>query len=556
MKKILSLTLCLSFLLSVLLISTAQAVSDDDRVRVGLFYGNSALATANLENNVGSGYRFGYYDSGDRFVPLGSTTQTQISMLKTQTIYLKGDQYYDSNPGGASAVIGCYHLQLPNTYSSFEEAQAAASDYSEGFPAWISGQFVVRVGAYESKSAAQSAQGSLGLGSASILGTTSAGINVTRTKTAKILFQFDSGQTFAVSPGTSDSAQNVTWFKGFRYYGDFLYERLGGGNLTISNFVSMDQYLKGVLPYEMSASWPLEALKAQAVCARTYTYASTGNRHSSQHFDICNTTCCQVYRGLNSAGANSDRAVEETAGICVYYQGKLAQTFYYSSNGGASEDVKNVWGSSYPYLAGVKDPYEATIEKSIQNYRWSVTYTSDQLTKLLQGKGYQCSKIVDLKVTQFTPMGNVFSIAFIDSNGKSFPFTKERVRTILGLRSMRYQVNGDSGGATSSAYYVDEGGETISDLSGQWTIGSNGNKTKLAGSDLYAITSAGTEALQGGTVSAPATSSTSASGVFTINGSGYGHHVGMSQWGAYAMAKQGSSYQDILKFYFTGIDLN
>jgi len=554
MKNISGLFLLLLILSFAVSSGSALAATTDEMVRVGLFYGDGALSTANLENSSGSGYRFGYYDSADCFINLGSTQETQISMLKAQNIYLKDDLYYPTDPGNSTAVIGCYHLQLPETYASFQEAQVAAARISNAFPAWISGQYVVRIGSYPTKDAAQSAGANLGIASTSIVGTSAYGLSVTRSKTPNILFQFDSGgaQTFVVNPDLSDSIKSITWFKGYRYYGDFIYERINGGNLTVSNYLSMDDYVKGILPYEMSASWPLDALKAQAVCARTYTLSATGNRHSSQHFDICNTTCCQVYRGTNSSSANTDRAVEETSGLYAYYNGALAQTFYYASNGGASEDVKNVWGSTsnLPYLCGVKDPYEQTIESTIPGYHWSASFTSEKLTSMLQAKGYSCSTIVDLKVTQFTPLGNVFSIAFVDSTGNTFPFTKERARTILGLKSMRFQISG-GGSSVGDTYYVDEGGSTLSGLSGLWSISADGASSKLPDSGLYAITASGSTPLVAGSSGGGTTS-----GLFTVTGSGNGHHVGMSQWGAYAMAKQSFTYDEILKFYFVGIDLN
>lgn len=558
MKKFISAIILSLFLVLLFVPSTGMASYENQMLRVGLFYGDSALATANLENSVGSGYRFGYLDSSDRFVHLGTTNETQISMLKTQNIYLKDNVYYSNNPGGSYSLIGCYHIQLSGTYASFDQAKAAAGKVSNAFPAWISGSYVVRVGAYGTKTEAQSAQGNLGQSGTTIVGTSSYGISVTKTKTTTILFQFDSGgsQIFTVNPGANDSTKTVTWFKGYKYYGDFSYERIGGGNLTVSNFLSMDDYIKGVIPYEMSASWPLEALKAQSVCARNYALSSSGSRHTSHHFDVCNTTCCQVYRGLNSANDNSNRAVDETSGVCAWYNGKLVETYYYASNGGASEDVRNVWSSSanLPYLCGVIDPYEQTIESSIPGYRWSTSFTSAGLTSLLQSKGYNCSTIVDLKVTQYTDKGNVFSISFVDSNGTSFDFSRERVRTILGLKSMRFNING-SGPSGNGSYYVDENGKTLPDLSGVWTIGDGGEKSQLKGSSgHYAITDSGTEALpSGGGASGGGGSSTP--GIFTINGSGNGHNIGMSQWGAYAMAKQGFTYDQILKFYYVGIDL-
>lgn len=549
MKHVLKLFLLLFILLSVFENVSAQATYDDRMVRVGLFYGDSALPTANLENSVGQGYRFGYYTEDGTFCCLGTTDETQISMLKTQNIYLKDNLYSTTHSGNSTAVIGCYHVQLPDSYESFSEAKEASASIADAFPAWISGQYVVRIGAYESKDSALNAQSNLGQAETTIVGTSSYGITITKTKTATILFQYDSmgTQTLVVNPGQDDTDKTVTWFKGYRYYGDFFYERIDGGNITVSNYLSMDDYVKGILPYEMNASWPLEALKAQAICARTYTLAGTGNRHQNQHFDICNTVCCQVYRGLNRASENSDRAVEETSGIYAWYNGNLAQTYYYASNGGASEDVRNVWGSNsnLPYLCGVLDPYESAIESTISGYHWTVNFTPAQLTERLQSRGYSCSTIVDLKVTQYTELGNVFSIVFVDTSGSSFPFTRERARSILGLKSLRFQIGGSD---TDAVYYVDESGKTLSDMSDVWTIDGRGETGQLSeSSSLYAITASGTEALS--------TSNSTPTGEFVITGTGNGHHIGMSQWGAYAMAKQGMTYDQILKFYFAGIDL-
>ena len=527
---------------------TAMASDLEKMVRVGLYFDSTSLASANLENSVGTGYRFGYYDTNDNFVQLGNTSVTQISMLKTQNQYLTSSSTYSTTSSGSSdTIIGCYHIQFPESYASFDAAKTAASGVSGGFPAWISGTYYVRVGAYATKEDATSAQTALAVPNTTIVGTSCYGISITQTKTATILFQFDSGgnNIFAVNPGQDNSQKTTTWFKGYKYYGNFLYERIDGGNLTVVNYLPMDDYVKGILPYEMSASWPIEALKAQAVCARSYTVSATGSKHAADHFDICNTTCCQVYRGTNSATTNSDKAVDDTAGIYARYNGAIAQTYYYSSNGGASEDVGNVWSGSVPYLKGVKDPYEASIAKSISNYYWTVTYTCDQLTAKLKAKGYGCGNITNLSVSKFTDMGNVYAITFTDDAGKTYSFSKEKARTTLGLASMRFNIA--ASGGSSSSYYVDESGDSLSSLDGAYAIDGSGQVSQITdGTSAYAITSSGTGLL---------TTQSSGGGSFVISGSGNGHNVGLSQWGAYAMAKQGCTYDQILKFYYTGIDL-
>lgn len=537
-RKIMQFAVVLLALAQYLLLSAA-AVEINPIIQVGLYYGENALPAANLENSADSGYFFGYFTENKDFVALGDTEETKISMLKTQTIFLRNGTYYDSRPDGDCSVIGCYHIQLPNSYGSFEEAKGAADLISNGFPAWIGGCYYVRAGAYETKENALSAQAALGAEGTSIVGTSCYAVSVTRTKTDQILFQFDGGESlpFGVKPGCSGTLKPVTWFKGYKYYGAFRYERLGGGDLTVVNIVALEDYVKGVVPYEMSPSWPIEALKAEAVCARTYAMI-TLNKHRRYNFDLCNTTDCQVYRGLNAANSATDQAADETWGKYAMYNGDLAQTYYYSSDGGATESVANVWKLDLPYLTGVMDPYEASVKDLIPKYNWSVTYTKAELAAMLQSKGYNCADIIDFRISEFTPTGNVLTITFVDAGGAEFSFSKEKARTLLGLRSIRYSISG------GGKYYVDGTSDTLSSVIGAYAIDGSGSIAQVTGAaGPYVITGAGTEALA------------SMGNTFTVTGSGWGHNVGMSQWGAYAMANQGYTYDQILKFYFTGIDI-
>jgi len=523
----------------------ASAAEDSSLLRVGLYYGDSALSTANLENSVGSGYRLGYFDSDLSFVQLGYTTETKISVLKTQNIYLASDLTYTTE-ATSNGAVGCYHLQLPDTYTDFDSCKEAADELSGGFPAWISGTYYVRVGAYTTNAEATAAQAALGLDS-SVTWTSSYAVSVTKTGTTTILFQFDGGEddSLGIEPGLDDSQKTKTWFKGYKYYGSFRYQRISGGNLTVVNIIDMEDYIKGILPYEMSSSWPLEALKAQAVCARSYAL-SNGTKHSKYNFDVCNSTDCQVYRGTNLSTDETDQAVDETEGLLALYGGQVCNTVYYSCNGGASESSENVWSTSYGYLKGVTDPYEADIASKVSQYNWTVTYTADELKTELNDAGYQCSTIVDFYVSKFTDTGNVYSITFLDSNGKTWTFSKQSARTFLGLRSQRYTIAGS--GQSGGTYYVDQSGDTLSSLQGVYAIDGSGDTSALSGSSFYAITGSGTTAVDSG-------GSSSGSTAFTISGSGWGHNVGMSQWGAYAMANRGCTYDEILKFYYTGITI-
>lgn len=522
-------------------VTFAAGSETKETLRVGLFYGSTALPGANLENSVGSGYRFGWYDDDLTFHQLGSSSETQISVVKTQNVTLSGGNYVD---GTGSVMVGCFHLQLPTTYTSFEEAQTAASTVSNGFPAWIEGTYYVRVGVYTSKEEALSAQTALGLSNATVVGTSGYAVTVVVTKTGKPIFQFDGGQGYSlvIQPGLDDSVKTVTWFKGYRYYGGFQYRR-SGGNITVINIVDLEDYIKGVLPYEMNNTWPLEALKAQAVCARTYA-ATISSSHASSGFDVCNNTHCQMYQGLNLANDRTDQAVEETAGEYVRYQGKPAVTYYSASDGGATEDVRNIWDSTanLPHLKGVIDPYEADLADSISQYNWSVTVSKSEIASKLQSKGYNCGTIVDAYVAELSETGNPKTVTFVDSNGKKWSFGPETLRIWFSLRSNRFTVGGGSG---SNSYYVNGTSDTLSSVSGAYVVNGDGTVSAISGTP-YVATSSGTEILG-------SSSSTSSGSSVTFTGSGYGHNVGMSQQGARAMALRGMDYIDILTFYFTDV---
>jgi stage II sporulation protein D len=538
----------------------AHAAGEETIIRVGLYYGSSALQGANLLNAVGSGYRFGYFDSDKQFVELASTGETAISVVKTTNVYYgsyDGYSSYHEELTSSSIAVGCYHLQLPDSYVSYEEAQNAASAYSDGFVAYIDGGYYARVGNYLTRSQAEAAQQE----GMTVVGTSSYGVSVVVTGTDQILFQYDdrgSGTGLGVQPEqTSGGEKTVTWFKGYQWYGGFRYERVSGGDLTVVNMVPLEDYVRGILPYEMSNSWPVEALKAQAVCARSYTMTDL-NRHSGYHFDICNTTHCQVYYGTGSANANTEQAVSETLGQYAWYNGAICQTFYHSCDGGATEDVTNVWTTDLPYLKGVQDPYEALVQSKISGYSWSKTYTGAELMARLNGLGYACGEIADLRVTKTTAMGNVYSVAFTDVNGKTWTISKDNARTILGVSSLRFTISGGSDttnstiGSTTGETYALAGGGSLSALDGAWVLNGDGSLSQMDGGTYYAVTGSGVEQVS---AAGSTGTSTGASGSFVISGTGKGHNVGMSQWGAYAMAQQGYTYQEILKFYFTGVEI-
>lgn len=456
------------------------------RFRVGLYYydgtssiRNSTLESANLENDVGSGYLFGYYDSNRVFHQVGYTAETAITMAMDKNVTIS-----------SGASLGCYHILLPGSYMSFEEAANAASQYG-GFPAYYNGAYYALYGSYATSAEAQAALSWSGTGG-QVYTASQYCVTVCRTTDGAILFEFDCGKdlNLAVSPQTSYEPA-VTWFKGYRYHGDFEYVRRSGDKLTVINIVDIEDYVKGVIPYEMSGSWPIEALKAQALCARTYA-ASHFNANSYYGFDVTNDTYSQVYRGLTGATSTSDAAVEQTAGIYILYAGEPISAMYCSSNGGATEDSENITGNAVGYLRGKVDSFEAAAASINANSSWTDTLTRSQLAEKANTLGFSIASADSIEIT-YSDTGNVIGMKLTDSNGRSASFSGkacyEFCTSTLGLKSISFEIS--------------ENGDSV-----------------------------------------------------TFIGSGWGHSLGMSQFGAYAMAKTyGFTYDQIVNFYYTDITL-
>ncbi len=459
---------------------------DYDKARVALYYydgessvRNPTLEYANLENEVGSGYDFGYYDAAREFHAVASTDETQITMVVDRTT---------STPGG---TVGCYHILLPGTYSSYAEAYSAASAYSTGFVGYYDGVYRALYGSYATLTDAYNDLAYTG-GAGEVYTASSRCVTVTRTQDAKILFEFDCGTRYslAVEP-RSTGADALTWFKGYTYRGGFEYTRRDGGLLTVVNVVDIEDYVKGVLPYEMSSGWPAEALKAQAICARTYA-ARHFDSLPGYNCDVTNDTYSQVYRGTSASSSGTDAAVDATAGLYITYNGALIDAMYCSSNGGATENSENVMASAVGYLRGRIDPYEAAADNINAYSSWTKAFTGEQLASAINGYGYVLSYVTDIK-TELSDTGNVIGITFTDPDGRTARFERGECYSFLtgklGLNSIRFNVSSSGSG-------------------------------------------------------------------FTFTGSGWGHSLGLSQYGAYAMASvYGFTYDQIINFYYTGVEL-
>ena len=569
------------FLLIAFLIGNVNAATiTNPLIQVGLHYGTDSMDGINLKNEVGFGFRFGYYDHTNQFETLGSTDQQSISVVIAKNIYYgtyNGYTSYHTSLTSSSISVGMYHLQIPYTYNSFDQARTASISFTNGFPAYIDGSFYTRIGNYTTRDEAVTAQLSLEANGihTEIKGTSQYAINVVSTGTNTILFQFDD---FGKNTGLGIEANQfagiekcATWSKNCLYNGGFRFERIDGGKLTVVNIVELEDYIKGVVPTEMNSNWPIDALKAQAVASRSY-FISLGSRHASDHFDICDSTHCQAYTGQTRASDNSNVAVEQTKGQVVLFDGDVAQTYYYSSNGGASESVSVVWGSSqslFPYLVGKTDLYEESL--NLTN-TWERTFTISEITSKVLFDQNVNGSIESVKIDSYTDVGNPKTITFTDNTGTSYTVNSARVYSKLGLPSFRFGFSGNKITQSNSGSPIRSintsidinSASNVNNTEELYVISGDGNISSL-GDDVYIISGAGIVAgLERDPEQSQDENRTNVygsnialvnDGTITFVGRGWGHNIGMSQYGAYAMAQYGKDYIDILKFYYTGVDI-
>ena len=572
-RKLSVLILCCILLLSLPQPSARALGAEEDLIRIGLYYGDDALPSANLQNvtGAGSGYQVGWFDGNDHFNTLGFLSEVYLTMVPDTSC----------------------QVQLDQQFFSFDDAAFTADQYGTNAFVAYDGGFRVRIGNFSSYYEAADYAAMYG---GYAIESSSAGYTVRETNTGEILFEFDLGGTsLAIRPVIDLFTENEgaeTWFKGRKYYGSFEYTR-SGGVLTVANVVSMEDYVRGVVPYEMSPSWPLEALKTQAVCARTYAYANL-HKHSRQGFDLCNTTECQVYFGTNAANALTDQAVAETVGQVITYNGELIDAVYYASNGGASENSENVWYNALPYLRAVRDDFEALTNTAYTE--WSYELTLSDITNILRDRGNSISGSIVHAYATYTDAGNMSCLTFIDASGKKFEYEGERARSVfnvdgyrINIRSQRFifedkqnmriqsnaeitNVSAGLNAAPGGAYYgtalvaasrvltasgLQMGGIRYSASAPILTadgIETSEIVTTISGASGF---SANTSPAESGKISAASLPiPSSCSGTFVIRGSGNGHNVGLSQYGAKAMAEQGYTYQQIIPYYYTGVRID
>ena len=253
--------------------------------------------------------------------------------------------------------------------------------------------------------------------------------------------------------------------------------------LTAINRVALEDYLCGVLYNEVSHRWPIEAIKAQGITARTFAlYQARQNK--LQDYDLTNDIYSQVYSGATSERWSTTRAVKLTAGKVLTYKGDIFPTYYHATCGGRTEDANVLWNIDIEPLKGSVCGFC----KESPHYRWTKNIPLPDLVKKLNENGYKVGSIKAVEVLSRNNSGRIDKLEIKDDSGVSCVLTGKDFRRMMGPNDVR-----------------------------------STNFEPLMSSDKL-----------------------------VLNGIGWGHGVGMCQWGANGMAEHGKTAEEILNIYYPG----
>ena len=278
--------------------------------------------------------------------------------------------------------------------------------------------------------------------------------------------------------------------KGYVYIGDRWFRGRTlvvptGNGLTAVNWVDLEEYLYSVIGGEMNSSWPEEALKAQAIAARTYALYERERQRRNPVYDLGDSPDrWQIYKGVSSESPKTYNAADQTAGQILTYNNQIILSVFHACSGGHTENVEDVWSTRVPYLRAVPDFDQKIKDQKIKECNWTKTFTPGEISARISGIG----NVKEMIIENVSPFRSVKTLKIIGNKGTKI-LQGEEVRTALKINSTRFIVNKDANGS------------------------------------------------------------------FILQGLGFGHGLGMSQWGAYELAKRGANHLQILGYYYQGVAL-
>lgn len=542
--KVFTAVLC-AMLLAISAVTVHGAEGSRD-IRIGLNYGNDSVASVSI--SAAKGIDIGYAEPGGSFKLLLDQPDNKALIIRKDGNFVKTEKgellEYSPTEGVpyAGEVIGPWHLKIGDNTADFNTAysMAAAADksgvdayvvYEKGWQIWT-GFFVDKRTAEE---AAGNVKTALGIDN----------VTVTPESYSRLIIYDSSFNVRMVYGGTEGYLQ--VWPKqqsnpflfsanSKQYRGYLEIRRYSNSDLTLINILDIEQYLYGVIPAEIEADAPLEAVKAQAVAARTFALKNLG-KNNKWGFDLTDASSDQVYKGYDGERAYSNQAVDETKGKKMLYNGKPASVFYFASSGGMTANVKDVWGSEIPYLVSVPDPYESEIASRAV---WEKTMTAEQIKKTLFISNVEIGDILSVSAEEYTSSGRVNELRITGTEG-SITYYGTDTRTLFGLNSQKYTVQSAGNVVVKAA----DGTMKTLALDGRSVVTASGPAILSSKNTTLAMVGSGNHISKVNV----------SSDTYAFNGRGWGHGVGMSQEGAKGFARQGYTYDQILKHYFTGISV-
>ena len=606
-------------LTSLFAIGSYAAESEPEYVTVGLMYGSDVTVGFETVSTVGFSVYAATVERTERFLEeIYTIDLPKISVVCDDNLSQSAYTYsiYDTSK---KCVVGGYHLEVKKDLDTLEEAEEMLERVVDGlekegsdmhpFIAYIDGAYKIRIGDYSSEERIATKKKSIPDLASEIKMVTATPsdtcVSIVDPETNTIYFEFDDGgdRRLGLSALPKKGEKQYLKTPADRLYdGVFLYERYVTDTVdgvALTNMLPLEDYIAGVVPYEISPDWPEEALRAFAITVRSYTAQNFNRHYSAYGFDICNSTHCQVYRGVTRTNDAVYDAVESSAGLVLTDGENIVTTYYSSSMGGYTASAKDTWGGDdAPYMVPVYTPWERYSEHN--NGIWQSEVSGEELAEYLRSKGYDKIKgkrIVDIEINGYSgDSPYVYSITYTDSKGNELTVERcDKVRSsmskylnstnfVVGKGSVAFEydevveinVDGLFGAANGGGYVeaiedpfrLSTARHTILTASGEmieretrFYVLTGDDTERVRERSLYVATGDTHEYIpsagQQGVVLKHHTEIIEAEDEdnFIIAGKGWGHGVGISQYGTYDLAKAGATAEQILALYFPSLSL-
>ena len=610
--------------------------SGDVPVRVGLMYGDGV--TVGFEVTSSCGFTVGVTETeGDcTFTPVWELSLNKVAattdgnLSKSHMTYSVAYDASDASVGGFHIQVDCDKYNREQFTSMLRKAEDALAAYGmDVIPAYVYTGYTIRAGVFTTRAEAEDwldmVKAVFPEETVYVTGASSTSVSLIDPETDEIQFEYDCGGETELGLRAQEDENGNTYMKtpaANVYDGTFVFSRYKSGSadgVALTNILSLEAYIAGVLPYEVSNDWPLETLKAFAVTVRSFTLTHM-NRHSDYGFDMCNNAHCQVYKGAGRVNSNVMQAVTGTAGQVMTYNGEIVTAYYSSSMGGTTVSAKDAWGGDIPYLQAMETPWEDYMNH--ENAFWIVEMTPGELAERLRQAGHNIrGEVVDIRIVSLAENSTYVKVLEVtDSAGGTVRISgTDAVRTsltpgiksanfVVGRGSVEYtetvassaalpeqnttpvkkpvssgavQYDKDYGYINLYGYHIATSeGEYVSDIDFSVTLMTGEGEHIYERQDIFVLSSESASAFTGETyipteeeeeteeethITETLDKSTETTlykvayadnpGSFIFVGKGWGHGVGMSQYGAYDLANMGYNAGQILEAYFDGISL-